>query len=411
MTRSLFQFFSSIRLTLFLLTASLILIFFGTLDQVQYGIYFTQQKYFEHVFVIWEYPPQWIFGQELDWLHLPLPGGYFLGPLLIINLACAHFRYFRPSWKKAGIPLIHGGVVLLLIGQLWTQLLQIEYFLWLGEGEDQNFVEAFHYDEFVLIDKSDPQTDTVYSWDARALRKEGTVIRNANLPFSVEVLWYARNAAIFPRPENSAARFPDLPANRGIAADRDLLALPQRPTFAEGERNVTAAVVRLRDREDQPIGSWLVANIFRQSLPLRQWFPPQTFQHEGREWEIALRFKRQYLPASVKLLDFQHDRYPGTDIPYNFSSEVRLLEPGEESGRRTLIYMNHPLRYAGLTFYQASFADNNTKSMFQVVHNPARWVPYVACAITTIGLVLQFLISLYLHVLRRPRNRPAASPS
>lgn len=409
MHRPLFQFLSSIRLTLFLLTASLILIFFGTLDQVQYGIYFTQQKYFEHAFVIWEYPPQWIFGNELSWLHLPMPGGYFLGPLLVINLACAHFRYFRPSWKKIGIPLIHGGVVLLLIGQLWTQVLQKEYFLWLGEGESRNFVESFHYDEFVLIDKSNPQSDTVYSWDARALSTEGTVLRHDALPFSVEVLWYARNAAIFPRPENSPARFPELPADSGIAAERDLLALPQSPTFAEGERNVTSAVVRLRDPAGQAIGSYLVANIFRQTLPLREYFPPQSFQYQGKTWEIALRFTRQYLPASVQLLDFQHDRYPGTDIPYNFSSEVRLLEPGESTGRSTLIYMNHPLRYAGLTFYQASFADNDTKSMFQVVHNPARWVPYAACAITTVGLLLQFIISLYQHVLRRPRNRRQAS--
>lgn len=400
MTERIKAFLSSIRLTLFLLSASVVLIFFGTLDQVKFGIYFTQQKYFEHVFVVWDYPPQWMWGEFLQWLHLPLPGGYLLGPLLILNLAFAHFRYFRPSWRKAGIPFIHAGVVLLLLGQLWTQLKQEEYFLWLGEGEQKRFVESFHDDEFVLIDRSGKERDVVYSWDVSALREGSGRLTHPDLPFSVEPLWFARNATIFPRPPQASASFPPMPFDRGIGADRDLVALAQRPTFAEGERNVTSAIVRLH-AEEGPVGTWLVSNIFRQTLPVQQVFPLQTFTHEGRTWELALRFKRQYLPAEIKLLDFNHDRYPGTDIPYNFSSDVRILEEESGIGRDTLIYMNHPLRYAGLTFYQASFADNDTKSMFQVVRNPARWVPYAACVITTFGLVLQFVISLFRHTGRK----------
>ena len=399
MRQALYRFLSSIRLTLFLLTSSVLLILFGTLDQVHYGIYFTQQKYFEHAFVVWEYPQQWFWGDKLTWLHLPLPGGYLLGPLLIINLAFAHFRYFRPSWKKAGIPLIHGGVVLLLLGQLWTQLDQKEYFLWLAEGDRQNYVESFHYDEFVLIGEGAGGTSRTYSWDARDLRQVGRELEQAELPFTVEVLWFARNAAIFPRPPEESGTFPEMPFNRGIGAERNLVVLPQRPTFAEGERNATSAIVRVMDGEKE-VGTWLVSNIFRQSIPMRTFFPVQTFEHGGQSWQLAMRFKRRYLPAPIELIDFQHDRYPGTEIPYNFSSEVRILEEGT-SGRETLIYMNHPLRYSGLTFYQASFADNDTKSMFQVVHNPARWIPYLACALTTLGLVVQFLISLYMHLGKR----------
>jgi hypothetical protein len=175
-------------------------------------------------------------------------------------------------------------------------------------------------------------------------------------------------------------------------------------TFAEGERNVTSAIVRLRVG-GETVGSWLVANIFRQTIPMREAFPPQTFEHDGRQWEIALRFKRAHLGADIELLDFQHDRYPGTDIPHNFSSQVRIHEPGSVQGRETLIYMNHPLRHGGLTFYQASFANNDTMSMFQVVRNPARWIPYAASAVITAGLALQFLISLYQHAGKR-RARP-----
>ncbi|NDV63313.1 cytochrome c biogenesis protein ResB [Puniceicoccales bacterium CK1056] len=403
MIKSAYAFLSSIKLTLFLLTSSVLLIFFGTLDQVHYGIYFTQQKYFEHVFVIWQYPAQWVGSEYLTWFHLPIPGGYLLGPLLIVNLFCAHFRYFRPSWKKAGIPLIHGGIILLLLGQLWTQLQQKEYFLWLGEGERGNYVESFHADEFVLIEKGPDGTNKIFSWDSRELNNPGDTLKTDGLPFSVEVLWFAKNAAIFPRPPVAGSSFPPMPFNRGLGADRNLVAVAKPPSYAEGERNVTSAIVRLMDGE-QEVGTWVVANIFRQTIPMQEVFPLQTFEHEGKTWEIAMRFKRKYLNASIELLDFKHDRYPGTDIPYNFSSDVRIHEPGTTQGRDTLIYMNHPLRYDGLTFYQASFAGGDTMSMFQVVRNPARWVPYAACVLTTLGLTLQFLISLFVHARRGRKN-------
>lgn len=398
--KSVIKFFSSIHLTLFLLTASVILIFFGTLDQVHYGIYHTQQKYFEHLFVVWQYPLQWIYGDQLRWLHIPMPGGYLIGPLLVINLVCAHFRYFRPSWKKAGIPMIHAGIVLLLLGQLWTQVRQKEYFLWLAEGEKSNFVESFHYDELVILDHSHEGFTRQFSWDGRAVQRVGNVLRHDDLPFEIEVVWYARNGAIFPRPEASAASFPTMPFNRGIGAERDLIVLAQPPTYAEGERNVKTAIVRLRS-EDTELGTWLVANLFRQTTPMREAFPRQTFEYQGREYEISLRFARAYLPADIELLRFSHDRYPGTDIPFNFSSDVRIHEHASGIQRETLIYMNHPLRYAGLTFYQASFAENDTMSMFQVVHNPARWIPYIATTLTSLGLLVQFLISLFLHTGKR----------
>lgn len=403
MRSSLYDFFSSIKLTLFLLTSSVLLIFFGTLDQVQFGIFFAQQKYFEHVLVVWQYPLQWVGGSSLQWFYLPLPGGYLLGPMLIINLAFAHFRYFRPSLRKIGIPFIHAGIVLLLVGQLWTQLRQQEYFLWIGEGERQDFVESFNHDEFVLIDRSPSDADTVYSWDTGIIEKAGAELQHPDLPFTVEVLWFSRNAAIFPRSQAGPDQFPQMPFDRGIGADQDLVALAQRPTFADGERNATSAIVRLSEGQT-PVGTWLVSNIFRQSLPMQTPFPRQTFTYGGKTWEIALRFKRAYLPAEIELLEFRHDRYPGTQIPFNFSSDVRIHEPGTIQGREALIYMNHPLRYAGLTFYQASFADNDTKSMFQVVRNPARWVPYTASAVTTAGLLLQFIVSLYLH--GRNRRNP-----
>ncbi|MCB1122561.1 MAG: hypothetical protein KJT03_13490, partial [Verrucomicrobiae bacterium] len=66
-----FRFFSSLQLTVVLLACSLMLVFFGTLAQVEYGINLSQKIYFQGIVAIWKYPESWYFGKHLSWLGLP----------------------------------------------------------------------------------------------------------------------------------------------------------------------------------------------------------------------------------------------------------------------------------------------------------------------------------------------------
>jgi cytochrome c biogenesis protein ResB len=128
---------------------------------------------------------------------------------------------------------------------------------------------------------------------------------------------------------------------------------------------------------------------------------PQSFSVQGKDYRIYLRPRRHYYPFTMTLKEFHHDIYPGTDIPKNFSSRVRLTDPAKGETRDALIYMNHPLRYAGKTFYQASFGKGDTLSVFQVVENPASWAPYISCALIVLGLAIQFLSHLFEFVRKR----------
>jgi hypothetical protein len=100
------------------------------------------------------------------------------------------------------------------------------------------------------------------------------------------------------------------------------------------------------------------------------------------------------MPFSVTLKHFSHDVYPGTDIPRNFSSLVRLVDTERHEDRDVLIWMNHPLRYRGLTFYQSSYGKGDTLSVLQVVRNPGWLLPYLACAIVSLGMAWHFLLAL-----------------
>ena len=143
-----------------------------------------------------------------------------------------------------------------------------------------------------------------------------------------------------------------------------------------------------------PIGpsEWLVSNALG---------APQTFVHEGHAYRLAMRNRRQYLPYSVTLKKFSHDVYAGTDIPKNFSSLVRLDNPGTGESRDVLIYMNQPLRYDGKAFYQSSFGKNDTLSILQVVENPGWLLPYVSCVLVALGLLVHFGITLTRWVKRQ----------
>jgi hypothetical protein len=129
------------------------------------------------------------------------------------------------------------------------------------------------------------------------------------------------------------------------------------------------------------LGRWLVSDALG---------APQTFSWKNKTWQLVMRPTRYYKPYSMTLQKFTHERYAGTQIHKNFASRVTLIDPERSTNRDALIYMNHPLRYRGETFYQAGFQKGDSATILQVVHNPSFLAPYVACVIVAVGLLVQF---------------------
>ncbi len=373
------DFFVSLKLTVVLLALSSILIFWATLAQVQLGIWGVQEKFFHTLFVLGKIP-----GTDLP---VPVfPGGYFLGGLLLINLLAAHIYRFRLEWKKAGIQLTHLGLILLLLGELVTSLLQVESNMRIEEGGTQHYSESYRINELAILDTTNPGFNEVVAIP-EAVLADGGAIQHPKLPFQVRLKDYYPNAALQLR-EGLPNAAPSL-ATVGVGPR--IAVTPLRLTYKQDERNAPAAHLELVGPQGS-LGTWLVSPILS---------APQTFDYAGRTWEIALRFKRYYHPFNITLLDFAHDRYPGTEIPKNFSSRIRLKTDDGRGDREVLIFMNNPLRHAGLTFYQASFERGDKVSILQVVRNPGWVVPYVSCIIMGLGLLLQFSIHLVGFIRRR----------
>lgn len=368
-TRRVLQPLASLRLTVILLGIGMVLVFAATLDQVNLGIHAVEKKYIRSLYVLWQVP-------GLGFVHLPLPGGYLLGSVLLVNLLAAHVTRFKLSWKKSGIFMIHLGVILLIVGEILRGLLADETRMSLDEGQSSNYSEALREVELVVIDRDPDQgRDQVVAIPQHLLEKGGE-IRHPSLPFSIHIQEYLRNSNLEMRSEVPKA--PPSPATTGLGVQ---IHVEPRPVATKpDEVDLPSAFVEIRSAGGA-LGTWLLSSVFDDT---------QSFTADGKTFHLALRGRRDYKAFSLGLIDFSHDRYAGTDIPKNFSSRVRLKHPEAGVDREVLIYMNNPLRYGGYTFYQASFANAERTSILQVVKNPAWLMPYVAFGLVGVGMLLQF---------------------
>ena len=368
---------TSLKLTVFCLACAMILVFVGTLDQVNIGVYEAENRYFKSFFLYFTLPGSVL---RIPWF----PGGYLVGGLLLLNLIAAHLARFRFSWKKAGILVLHSGVILLLLGQLFTSLFQVESQLRLNQGETKNYSVSYYHDELAVIDTSSPDFDQVFSIPDSQLYK-GHKVRLPVDSLEVDINEYFTNSVLAAPDRLPSSNDPHLQIGPMAVSVR------RERTYKEDERNLPSAAVSVWNGGSK-VGSWnLTAGFAR----------PAEFQAGGKNYQIVLRPKRLYKPFAIQLVQFSHDRYAGTDIPKNFSSRVRLLDPSHHEDRETLIYMNNPLRYEGMSFYQSGFDNNDTTTILQVVQNPSWLIPYISCALIALGMLIQFGMHLISFVRRR----------
>ena len=551
--RAFWKIITSLRLTVICLAVGIILVFFGTLAQVDEGLWNAQDRWF-HSFLIWWRPqdtanwllstPQlapyfsWLQGEHFfsHWRLPILPGGYLLGFTLLANLVAAHISRFQWTWKKLGIHLTHAGVVILLVGELGKNALSREGVMSFREGETKTFSQSQKETELVFASDFEGKERVIsIPGDMLLHQKE---ISGSQLPCTIRVLRYQPNSDIFSRsvvqeasatltsalatmeakysmPEGLPAMAEEARESSGRAQvfadalekvgekDRDLVAATKR-VIADPERGKRlseelkagfrksmlgvfvqraqmprvdekgVAAGRLAERvlNGQPItldsfpvlateGSgagaaaidlpesfemdksnvpYVVVELLKDGTSLGTWLlspalRPDEVPLGGQRYRLAYRFVRYYQPFSVTLLKATHEVYPGTvtssnpeGIPKNFQSRVRVTNSETGEQREVDIYMNNPLRYGGLTFYQYQMGQDEAAgvvkgtSSLQVVKNPSWVAPYIGCIVVALGMIYQFLFHLVGFIRKRlapqrqaeaaakPRPRTPARP-
>jgi hypothetical protein len=398
---------ASLKLTVALFALSIFLVLCGSLAQIDKGNWTVVHDYFRS-FCVWiplylPFPRAIKEGTGfLPWLlnlRFPYPGGYVLGPLLLINLLAAHLVRFKVRWKRSGILLTHSGLVLLMLGELSTGLFAVEAHMPIPTGLSANYVEENEAAELAVLAPADDATDDVVAVPARLLR-QGGVIRHDALPFDVEVRKYMANST---EPQKAEAGKPN-PADAGdgrfwlVAEKAEGTGVDQ-----ESRDDMPSVYVTLKDKQT---GASLGTYLFSFWLSRYGTHPYQPVTVGEKIYDVALRGKRTYKPYAVHLYKFTHESYPGSDTPKNFASTVRLTDPSRGVDRQMVIKMNEPLRYQGETFYQAGVlqgdahatgdpsAAHDEGTILQVVRNPGWQLPYVSCSMVGLGMAIHFGLSL-----------------
>lgn len=385
MPKKIFKFFASYGLASVLLFFLLLLTFFGTLEQVEHGLFEVQKKYFESFFLV-----HYLFGV----IPLPLPGVYLLLGLLSINIVCGAIIRAPKQLKRPGMQIAHFGIIYLVFAGFVTFHFSTSGHMTLYEGQRSNEFVSYYDWEIVIQEQlsQGPGKKYVIPHEdfADLPPSERRVFFQQDLPFDLAIEGFAKNTT--PRPAPAAA-------HDGIGVEG--VVLQQLPLEKEAERNVAGAyaIVMAKDGSTQKNILWGFAQA------------PWVVDVDGKQYAIDLHHTRTEVPFTIALNKFIRELHPRTGMASNFESKVTKIEGGLT--QEADIKMNEPLRHLGYTFFQASWGPSDAGpneplfSVFSVVRNPADKWPLYACIVISVGLLIHFLQRLYKYL--RAENRRHAS--
>lgn len=312
--------------------------------------------------------------------------------------------------KRGGIVLIHLGVGLMMLGELLVGLFAVEEQMRITEGRTANFARDIRTVELAVVDDSDPGEEKIVVVPA-SLLTAGEKISHDQLPFDIHILECFRNANLVspettkeenPATAGNGLRFVAEPARRASGAD------------SSGAVDMAAAYVRLVPKnESENAKTYLLAQHFGDGELTVGANRPEEVRVGDKTYDVSLRFKRNYRPYTIRLLDIRKDDYLGTSTPRDYSSYIHLVDPENNTDRDDIrIWMNNPLRYGGQTFYQSNYSvdlSGREVTTFQIVTNTGWMIPYVACMLVIVGMGAHFGATLFRFLNRLQRSGPATT--
>jgi len=300
--------------------------------------------------------------------------------------------------KRAGIVLLHGGVCLLMVGELVTAYTAQESRMTIAEGQTVNHSYDIRETELAISDPSDPAGTrvSVVPQHLLASTKPGEVISHDELPVDLRILRFDENSILDFSPSEANENL----ANAGAGTTAIAKPLASVSGVANAGVNLPSVYVELLDKATKESAGVYLASTAgdNRGHSLRG----QQVQLGAKTYDLELRFRRIYKDYAVTLIDFQFERYPGSNIAKDFRSEIRLYDAKNNVDREIPIWMNNPLRYRGDTLYQSSFDDKTeSTTVLQVVKNASWMTPYVSCMIVAAGLLAHFGVTLGRFLRRR----------
>jgi len=113
----------------------------------------------------------------------------------------------------------------------------------------------------------------------------------------------------------------------------------------------------------------------------------QQLNLDGVKIDLRVGAKIIDVPFSIKLKDFELERYPGSMTPASYSSQVVLIDKEANLTMPYHIYMNHILDYKNYRLFQSSYDPDEKGTVLSVNHDPGTLPTYIGYILMTLGMI------------------------
>lgn len=115
------------------------------------------------------------------------------------------------------------------------------------------------------------------------------------------------------------------------------------------------------------------------------------FDYQGKNYSISYGPKIESFPFDLQLKKFELERYPGSQSPASYASEIIVIDGKERFPYR--IFMNNVLDYKGFRFYQSSY-DTDEKGTVLAVNQdrPGTYLTYFGYFLLTVGMFFTLFV-------------------
>jgi hypothetical protein len=352
----------SMRTTVICLLILVILVLWGTLYQVNNGLFAAKERFFNAWFLL-------LGG------FVPFPAVRLTIATLIVNLISQLLLTVRWSWRQSGAILLHLGVLTLLVGGAYVSFTARESYLALWEGESSREAACYDRWELAVCKKGGANREAGQErFDLRELQA-GTALGSLLLPHGTAVQSILSHATA-------------LTAGSESASGGTIDSLAPLPALRDPARNIPGLILCAPSAAARVL--LFGANPQPSELP------------SGADTLLlSLRNRRVALPLTITLIDFKKEEYAGTAMARGFSSLIHVK--GDDIDRDVLIAMNKPFRYRDFALYQSSYAQDGRResSTLAVVQSAGKSLPYLASLLMAFGLALHLIVKLFTHARAR----------
>jgi cytochrome c-type biogenesis protein CcsB len=269
--------------------------------------------------------------------------------------------------EKLAVLLFHLSFVIMIIGAGITRYLGWEGSIHIREGEEQN--SCFSNEKYIAYSVKDAGGNII---DSRSVKYNMTSVSADTYEKSLNINDKHYNLVLAKIIPNAIEKLSD---NQDDGALKAVGVNPEEQNTGQN-----AFIFHLMSgKESTTVYLWVKES---------ENIATASCQIGDKTFEISYGSKITALPFKIKLNDFVLERYPGSNSPSGYKSDVVLIDEAANVRKPFMIFMNNILKYKGYRFYQSSYDQDEKGTVLSVNHDLAGML----VTYTGYGLLFLFII-------------------